>query len=639
AVSKDTVSPSDLTQPSLPADPTIHAAPVSPSEAQNHQGRAKTVRQPSVQSTQPVQRSAPPAPSTYNPTPPVYIQPRQPTPGRTTSSARQLRRFDLPLIRAGAAAVVVLIAGAALFSGAKNFLNRGDTSASEIAYLRTETATSDASATNPFLMVTPAVTQPGQTPSTPPESVTQAVQNPTLTVPEMDATATSASSFQIDAAPTTDTQNQSLFVDPENTCTATNNTTDNQMLLEGPGVNFDVIDVLTPGSSQRVLVYTLEGWYQIMPQAGGRPMWIYGGTLTLNGDCERLVQPTPAPTADGSCVATGNGTVNIHVGPDDHYPVWNTLNLADRPTIGLKSDDGWVELRQTIAGDLWRGWSKEVSLEGVCDKVPYVAAQDFVPEPFPVLEATPSIGSSNGSTSGGSATSETPGSQPQIMSFTSSATTASVGDVITLSWQVIGVNQVQITTDLDGDGFNDSVIDNLPATGSTGIVIEPSAVSVQTFTLHAFATTPGDADASAAIILNIACPSVYFLFGQNCQISYQTTIRAQRFEHGYLLVQPGLYAGLVLLDDGSIGIPNQSDQITSAPVPPLMYPDADFGAYYRTALGWATEPTQSYTMTVERAPYDPTQPRQYYRLNLPDGRMIQIEQQTGGNFIGWNSVN
>ncbi|MBC8170482.1 MAG: hypothetical protein H7X77_02380, partial [Anaerolineae bacterium] len=414
------------------------------------------------------------------------------------------------------------------------------------------------------------------------------------------------------------TQEFSTLLTAPEACYATNHTSAGVALIAGPGVNYDTIDIMQPGTSLRVLVYTLDGWYQVMQQAGGQPYWVYGGAVTLTGDCDRLQQPTPAPLPDGSCVGVGTEVVNIYVGPGDDYPIINAFNIQDRPIAGMTSDNSWVQLRQPVAGTTVIGWTNQAALEGNCASLPYISAAQFVTEPLPIFNQP------------GETTS------PQIEVFGASTENAAPGQIINLYWTVAGADRVKIT-----DDSLKTLFDNLPAMTSTDLVMPLTFNASTTLTLDAF--KPGNtslfADATASITILLQCPAVYFLFDQSCQEGYQDTGTAQRFEQGWIMRRNGSGDGLVLFDDGSVGEPRLSDTITGTPPEGLFLPGEAFSAFYRTALGWATSEPQTYTLVVQRDLYDPNQSTQRYQLNLPDGRTIQLQQATSGNFIGWSNVN
>lgn len=535
----------------------------------------------------------PPAPPTVMPLP-LPVQGSKPQPRR-----------NFALVQAAAAVIVFILLGAGLFAGAGDFLSRLNTPASEVAVLSTATPDNTA-ATNPFLLVTPRPTitvMPSLTPITP-EAAT-----PTTTIPP----ATEITQFDSSA-----TQEFSTLLMATEACYAANNTSAAIALTAGPGVNYDTIEAMQPGASMRVLVYTLDGWYQLMSATGKQPYWVYGGAITLTGDCERLYEPTSIPLPDGSCVGVGSEVVNIYVGPGDNYPMISAFNLAERPTAGMTSDNGWVQLRQLIAGSTVIGWTNQAALEGNCAGLPYIPAANFVPQPL-------NIPHQSGETAA-----------PRIEAFSASAQTAIPGQTITLSWTVSGVDRVKITDDSQTIQSN-----NLPAISSTTMTLPLTFNASITLTLSAFkpGNTSDFADVTSAITLTTQCPSVYFLFDQNCQQGYQDSGSAQRFERGWIIRRNESPAGLVLFDDGRVGEPRLSDLISGTPPDGFSMPGDVFLPFYRTALGWATGEPQNYTLFVQRNLYDPNQPTQRYQLNLPDGRLIQLQQATVGNFISWSSVN
>jgi hypothetical protein len=234
---------------------------------------------------------------------------------------------------------------------------------------------------------------------------------------------------------------------------------------------------------------------------------------------------------------------------------------------------------------------------------------------------------------------ETAEANPQVVAYYSSSNTVKPGETITLYWEVVGGNRIQIAADFDDDGVYEFTRDNLPLSGMIEAQIPMTDDSIETFNLWTYSSDPLIPTSETLLSVAIQCPYVYFFFGSDCPTGneFEDMVTVQRFQNGYIFHRSLSSEGLVLFDDGTVGRPGFSDALEGVPPDGLLAPAQELMPFYRAALGWATSPTETYVMSIRGAVYNPSLNEQSVWMSLPDGGTARIET-TNGNFNGWTRV-
>ncbi|NLE51136.1 MAG: hypothetical protein GX613_06995 [Chloroflexi bacterium] len=237
-----------------------------------------------------------------------------------------------------------------------------------------------------------------------------------------------------------------------------------------------------------------------------------------------------------------------------------------------------------------------------------------------------------------------PGST-QIVRFNASPTTVNPGAAVTLSWEIQGIGGVSITQRVPNGGDPVTVVNAQSPQGSATVYVPDSAAYSVDYTL---VTAQG---ATETRTVRVHCPHTFF-FGEadGCPASPPVEVPGamQYFEGGRMVWRgdtheiyvfydgaPGLSGGetAFFLEGSYSGLPGpDSDQ--AAPPLDRTVPAQGFGQVWANApgvrdrLGWALEPEQPVTLTVQQVALTRTPPPEFaIFLQLPDGSVIG----TGGN--------
>ena len=228
-----------------------------------------------------------------------------------------------------------------------------------------------------------------------------------------------------------------------------------------------------------------------------------------------------------------------------------------------------------------------------------------------------------------------PSEAPAVITFTASPNPARPGQTVTLSWQAVGTDLVQIGLFDTASGSQEpfSLLDNLPLTGSTPITMPtnmPGGVTAVAWAAnHIAGAPPADTAQYAQLALIIGVDS-----SQAGVLTPRATY--QIFERGFLIWREDTSAILVFW--GGTGgqwttvpatqySPWPDNPIDAIP-PHYARPIMGFGKvwgnlpYVRDWVGFATGPEQGYVTRITLEGSLPTS------ITLPDGRVARLSGST-----------
>lgn len=239
-----------------------------------------------------------------------------------------------------------------------------------------------------------------------------------------------------------------------------------------------------------------------------------------------------------------------------------------------------------------------------------------------------------------------------VVSFSAEPSTVAAGAPVTLSWQVQGVDGVNLY--LYYDGLEDlNVLLNpggrpLPAAG-TLTVSAPTAVTSAVYKLF-------DVSSDHRRTVQVICAYAWFAAAgpaDFCPTGPPRTVQAtfQSFERGWMIWHEG-EIWVTMPDYANSLFPDTWDggPVTYPEAPPagLLQPDLGFGTLWvnnpevREALGWATAPEQSYPMQLQQTAvlHRYPGPRHHWvssilLVGLPDGSVRRAEMDENGDWLRW----
>jgi len=214
----------------------------------------------------------------------------------------------------------------------------------------------------------------------------------------------------------------------------------------------------------------------------------------------------------------------------------------------------------------------------------------------------------------------------EVVSFDAEPENVASGEPITLRWQVEGVEEVTIFASHAFLASEETPLGNepLPATGALQLDA-PFGPDQITFTLRV-------PPVEVRIQVAIDCSENYFASPNPddiCPLQMTTNQAAfQPFERGYMVFFDGQIWAFYT-DGGGRRFADtwtgQDIQVGDQPPDDLVQPVRGFGKVWaenpdvRSALGWGREPEQSFTLTRQSTPEDPSGSA-YYWFSLPTGQ-------------------
>lgn len=214
---------------------------------------------------------------------------------------------------------------------------------------------------------------------------------------------------------------------------------------------------------------------------------------------------------------------------------------------------------------------------------------------------------------------------PQILTFSASPTTASVGQTVAINWQVQGVQSAMIEINNAGTSQEPEVtLTGLALSGSTNFVVPNDyGGSGMWLTLYGVNTL-----ANGAVQRVI---SSSFFVGVNPLPTTGTSVYSayQPYDNGFMVWRSDTGDIYVFYSFGAVATYPVSyygtfpENPSTAPTPPgKVRPISGFGRVWgnqptiMAQLGWATAPEQGYTSVIE------TLPDGRMRLSLPNGNSV-----------------
>jgi hypothetical protein len=200
----------------------------------------------------------------------------------------------------------------------------------------------------------------------------------------------------------------------------------------------------------------------------------------------------------------------------------------------------------------------------------------------------------------------------QIRSFTVNPTTIERGGSVTFTWDVVGVQTVNLTRLAEQTGvYTESLGQTLPAQGSLTYTIPNTYVSAAQFILLL-----NNSPINQTVNVSISCPFTEVL-GTRCPITHQTNVSFayQAFENGHMFWRGDTRQIYILYNDGTFQTVQdtwvEGDVFGDGRTPPdgRFVPERGFGKVWFTQagvsdrLGWATAQESSYTSTLETYKY------------------------------------
>lgn len=220
-----------------------------------------------------------------------------------------------------------------------------------------------------------------------------------------------------------------------------------------------------------------------------------------------------------------------------------------------------------------------------------------------------------------------------IESFSAEPEVVNPGAAVTLAWDVRGTGGVTIEQQVPGIRTPEMVVNARSPQGSATVYLPDYAAYSVTFML-----TTSDGGNTAFTTVGINCPYTFFFgAGDGCPASPAVEIQAayEPFEGGYMVWRGDTRDIFVHYEDGTAEVYADANYSVlpgpGAEVPPLdrVVPSGGFGRVWaghqsvRDRLGWALEPEESYTMTLQQvAPTRDPRPQFEYYLTLPNETVI-----------------
>lgn len=214
-------------------------------------------------------------------------------------------------------------------------------------------------------------------------------------LPENSATGNDTNNLAISQA-------QITVGEPTELCLALNEGERDINIHVGPGFSYNITDTLPPGEQRSVFV-TSEGWYEVggQPPEFGIAGWVAPDNITLIGECDDLVEPSPTqsqqPTLglDNTCRVSSATPVTIYSNPASDTDSVGTLPGVQPADVTGRNSEGWYLVR---TNDGVIGWvdSMTVTISGFCDNVPIRSTTPLTAPTFTPLPTTASINDTNG---------------------------------------------------------------------------------------------------------------------------------------------------------------------------------------------------------------------------------------------------
>lgn len=82
---------------------------------------------------------------------------------------------------------------------------------------------------------------------------------------------------------------------PYATCTSSSATGSDVAVYNWPGLAFNIVDTLPVGEAWNTVVFSSDGWYEVVDPDDFSVGWVPGTQIHLNGDCSYLTLPSPTP--------------------------------------------------------------------------------------------------------------------------------------------------------------------------------------------------------------------------------------------------------------------------------------------------------------------------------------------------------
>lgn len=114
-------------------------------------------------------------------------------------------------------------------------------------------------------------------------------------------------------------------------------TTDSVNFREGPGTNFDVLDVLSAGTEVEYMEDVADGFRSVL--YNGKDGWIFEGYLDFDGS------NGPSAGFPGVGASVTNDSVNLRQGPGTSYAVLDVLAAGTEVEISDETADGFRYVR------------------------------------------------------------------------------------------------------------------------------------------------------------------------------------------------------------------------------------------------------------------------------------------------------
>lgn len=225
----------------------------------------------------------------------------------------------------------------------------------------------------------------------------------------------------------------------------------------------------------------------------------------------------------------------------------------------------------------------------------------------------------------------------QLNQFEVSSFNLTEGELLTVTWDVSGVEQVIIDLTYSGQPRRYALPEPLPAQGTTTFTVPPALQAnvtlyayVEPDLLNPIGSLPQD-------VLTVEITCQYTWFDPSGDPAYcpepaqQIEAVYQPFQHGYMLERAGEYIWFYFANSDSFlvmpgNLPVITEPFTLPPPADLFRPLNTFGQVWadyptiREQLGWATAPERAYTMTYQQTPWAVGTALTRYRLyTLPDG--------------------
>lgn len=167
-------------------------------------------------------------------------------------------------------------------------------------------------------------------------------------------------------------------------------------VYRSPGFNYDVISTIQPNDLIRTEARTEDGWYQVILENGTILAWVFDEGIETIGACDNLpiiapstLQPSATTPPDACLLYSVSGFgLHIYAGPGLSYDIINSF--SDPLIVTGLSDNDWYRVERWVGAVRWIGWvSKEnATMSGVCDSLPVIPSNGYIPNPLPSVTPT-----------------------------------------------------------------------------------------------------------------------------------------------------------------------------------------------------------------------------------------------------------